>query len=206
VTVPLAPSEVVPFPATARVVALAASAGGLHALERVLSTLPADLFAAVLIVQHLDATRPSHLAHILAQKSGLQVREAQNGEPLVCGVALVAPPGSHLVVDAEGSVLLSHLPRVHFVRPSADHLFRSIAEVFGERAIAVVLTGTGVDGASATLTVHDHGGIVLVQNEATSEFFGMPGAAIDTGHVDQVLPLDDIAGTIVSLVENRKVP
>ena len=186
--------------------AIAASAGGLRALEQVLGALSPDLNAAILVVQHLNATHPSHLPQILARATRLVVREAQAGDMLECGTAFIAPPGFHLIVDATGMLTLSLLPPVHFVRPSADHLFRSIAENFRARAIAVVLTGMGSDGASATLAVHSLGGVVIAQDESTSQFFGMPGAAIAAGHVDQVLRLDQIAGALTALVGLRAMP
>lgn len=195
------PASSVPvFPANARVVALAASAGGLRALNTVLGGLPPDLRAAVLVVQHLDPKQPSHLAHILARATRLVVKEAKEGDALECGVVYVGPPGAHLTVNKIGRLSLSPLPPVHFVKPSADQLFRSAAETYGPRVIAVVLTGMGTDGANATLAVHSMGGTVIVQNESTSEFFGMPRAAIAEGHVDRVLGIDAIAGALTDLV------
>jgi two-component system chemotaxis response regulator CheB len=118
-------------------------------------------------------------------------------------VVFVAPPGAHLLVDREGTITLSHRPPVHFVRPAADHLFESIAGSFGPRAVAVVLTGTGHDGATGAQAVKQAGGRVIVQDETTSEFFGMPKSAIDAGQVDQILPLDDIASALVALCGER---
>lgn len=194
------PTRPVPaFPASARVVVVAASAGGLRALNTVLGGLPPGLQAAILVVQHLDPNHPSHLAHILARTTRLAVKEAKDGDTLKCGVVFVGPPGAHLMVDRMGRVTLSPLPPVHFVKPSADQLFRSAAEVYGPRVVAVVLTGMGTDGANATLAVHSMGGVVIVQDESTSEFFGMPRAAIAEGHVDRVLRIDAIAGALTDL-------
>ena len=103
------------------------------------------------------------------------------------------------MVDPQGRLSLSHRPPVNFVRPAADLLFESIAASFGERAIAVVLTGTGHDGARGAQVVKQAGGTVIVQDEATSEFFGMPGAAIHAGHVDLILPLAQIAPALEKL-------
>ena len=194
------PATPVPtFPAKALVVAVAASAGGLRALHTVLGGLPAGLRAAILVVQHLDPKQPSHLAHILSRATRLAVREAKEGDTLECGVVFVGPPGVHLTVNRTGRLSLSGLPPVHFVKPSADQLFRSVAETYGTRVVAVVLTGMGIDGAKATLAVHSMGGVVIVQDELTSEFFGMPRAAIAEGHVDQVLGIDAIAGALTDL-------
>jgi two-component system, chemotaxis family, protein-glutamate methylesterase/glutaminase len=188
------------FPAAARVVVVAASAGGLRALDTVLGGLPPDLQAAVLVVQHLDPNHPSHLAHILTRTTRLAVREARHGDALECGVVFVAPPGVHLTVGKMDRISLAAGPPVHYVKPSADRLFRSAAETYGPRVIAVVLTGMGTDGANATLAVHSMGGLVIVQDESTSEFFGMPRAAIAQGHVDQVLGIGAIAGAVTNLV------
>jgi two-component system, chemotaxis family, protein-glutamate methylesterase/glutaminase len=187
------------FPAGARVVAVAASAGGLRALNTLLGALPPGLQAAVLVVQHLDPKHPSHLAHILSRNTRLPVKEGHDGDVLECGVVFVAPPRSHLTVDRTGRLSLSLLPPVHFVRPSADQLFRSLAETYGPRVVAVILTGMGLDGANATLAVHSMGGVVIVQDESTSEFFGMPRAAIAEGHVDYVLKIDAIAGALTDI-------
>ena len=178
---------------TLPVIGIAASAGGLHALSTVLGALPAGLNAAILVVQHLSASYRSHLAHILAGRTLLEVREAADHDRLRRGVVLTAPPGAHLLVDRTGLVSFSHGPLVNWVRPSADSLFESLAESFGARAIAVILSGTGRDGAKGAQAVKRAGGVLIVQDEATSEFFGMPGAAIKAGDVDYILRLEGIA-------------
>jgi two-component system chemotaxis response regulator CheB len=196
----IAKPEVHELPFTAPVIAIAASAGGLNALSRLLGALAPTLNAAILILQHLDPTRPSHLADILGRRTRLPVKQAQAHDRLRVGVVFTAPPGAHLLVDPQGTISLSNRPAVNFVRPAADRLFESIAESFGPRAIAVVLTGTGHDGAGGAQVVKRAGGTVIVQDEATSEFFGMPGAAIHAGHVDLILPLDQIAPALEKLI------
>jgi two-component system chemotaxis response regulator CheB len=188
----------VPF--TQRVIAIAASAGGLSALSKLLGALPSTLNAAILVLQHLNPTHPSQLAPILARRTRLQVKQAAGRDRLRAGAVFTAPPGVHLLVDSDGILSFSHRPVVNYVRPSADRLFESIAGSFGPRAIAVVLTGTGHDGASGAQAVKRAGGVVIVQDEATSEFFGMPGAAIGAGEVDQILPLDQIAPALEKLI------
>ncbi len=189
--------------ATARlnVIAIAASAGGLTALSQVLSGLPTDFSAAVLIVQHLMPDRPSNLAEILAKRSPMPVRQAIDGDPLRAGAVLVAPPDFHILVNPDLTLSLSHTALVHYVRPSADPLFISLAAQLRERAVAVVLTGTGKDGSLGLLAIKKWGGLVIAQDQATSAHFGMPSAAIDTGNVDQVLPLDKIAPALRRHVE-----
>ena len=187
-------------PGRFEVVALAASAGGLAALSTVLRALPADLPAALLIVQHLDREHRSLMAEILDRRSALRVEEAKTGAALHFGVAYVAPPDQHLLVNPDARIVLTHTELVHFVRPSADLLFESVAGSYGRNAIAVVLTGTGADGSLGVQAIKKTGGTVIVQDEASSEFFGMPGAAIDTGCTDFVVSLADIGPLVVRLV------
>lgn len=182
------------------VVAIAASAGGLSALGVVLADLP-DLFpAAVLIVQHLDPRHPSFLADILRRRTALQVKEAEEGERLRLGTVFIAPPNRHLLVNPDATIALTQSELVHFVRPSADLMFESVAAVFRDRAIAVVLSGTGSDGSMGIGAIKKMGGTVIAQDEGSSEFFGMPGAAIQTGHVDFTLPLAEIPSALIRLV------
>jgi two-component system chemotaxis response regulator CheB len=112
----------------------------------------------------------------------------------------LAPPDRHLLVNANATLSLSRTELVHFVRPSADLLFESLAASFKARALAVVLTGTGSDGALGLRAIKKMGGRVIAQDEHTSEFFGMPDAAIRTGVVDMILPLDQIAPAMLSWV------
>jgi two-component system, chemotaxis family, protein-glutamate methylesterase/glutaminase len=181
------------------VVAMAASAGGIQALSTVLGGLPRELPAAVAIVQHLDRHHPSVLAELLGRRSALEVRQAGDGVELREGEVVVAPPDHHLLVNPDGSCSLTTTDLVHFVRPSADLLFESCAGAFGTSAIAVVLSGMGIDGSLGIAAVKERGGFVIAQ-DAAAEFGGMPAAAIATGIVDRILPLDDIAAAIAEAV------
>ena len=182
------------------IVALAASAGGLAALGAVLSGLPDDFPAALVIVQHLDPRHRSLMADILSRRTKLKVKQAAEGDRLSPGIAYIAPPDRHLLVNPDGSLSLSQSELVHFVRPSADLLFESVAASYKGRAIAVVLTGTGCDGAMGVQAIKKMGGTVIVQDEKTSEFSGMPTAAIRTGQSDFILPLGEIAAALTTLV------
>src|SRR5947208_11362842 len=173
------------MPSAFDVVALAASAGGLNALTHVLAALPPDFPAALVVVQHLDRRHRSGMADILARKCRLPVKEAVEGEPLQAGRAYIAPPDRHLLVTPDHSVSLTQTELVHFVRPSADLLFESVAASYKERAIAVVLSGTGSDGSMGVKAIKKMGGTVIAQDE-TAGFFGMPSAAIETGDVDSI--------------------
>ena len=181
-----------------RVVVIAASAGGIDALTQVLSRLPADLPAAVVIVQHLRDDRPTRLHEHLARLSPLPVRLAEDGLPLEAGLVYVAMPGQHLRIE-NGRLALSLEEPVHYMRPAADVLFASAAQEFGSRVIGVVLSGTGRDGARGCQEIKAKGGVTIAQDEETSRYFAMPRAAIELGVVDYVLPLKEIADKIVAL-------
>ena len=182
------------------VVALATSAGGLNALTQVLAALPTDFPASVVVVQHLDPRHRSLLATILGRRTGLAVKEAQEGEKVYAGTVYIAPPDHHLLITTEGRVSLTVTELVHFVRPSADLLFESVAASFKDRAIAVVLTGSGSDGSLGLAAIKKMGGTVIAEDRNTAEFSGMPAAAFQTGHVDFVLPLQEIGPALITLV------
>ncbi len=189
------------FPGAAfDVVGIAASAGGLRALRALLSQLPASFPAAIVIVQHLDPRHRSLMAEILSRVTPLQVKQAEEGDRLAPGVAYIAAPNRHLLVKPDGTLGLAELELVHFVRPSADLLFESLAGSYRERSVAVVLSGSGSDGAMGVQAVKKVGGTVIAQDEESAEFSGMPNAAIGTGSVDVVLPLEEVAAALVSLV------
>ena len=184
------------------IVAIASSAGGVTALSELLAELPSSFPSTILIVQHLSPNYVSHLAEILARKAQLPVKPAENGEKARPGTIYVAPPDQHLLISADRTLSLTHTELVHFLRPSADVLFKSIAAAYGKRAIAVVLTGTGKDGAMGVKAIHQTGGKVIVQDPQTAEFNAMPKNAIATGSVDFILPLPEIAEKLIFLVTN----
>ena len=182
------------------VVLVAASAGGLAAISAVLGALPADFPVPVLIVQHLDPRHGSLMAEILRRRTPLQVEEARTGTRIEPATVYIAPPDEHLLVGPDGRLDLSHADPVHFVRPSADLLFESAAESYRGRVVGVVLTGTGSDANMGVRALQRSGGTVIAQDPETAEFAGMPQAAIATGGVDLVLPLDEIGPTLLELV------
>jgi two-component system chemotaxis response regulator CheB len=182
------------------VVAVASSAGGITALGVLLGALPVGFPVPVLVVQHLDPRHETVIAHVLGRSAQLPVKLAEAGELARPGTIYVAPPNQHLLVGAAGLLALSDSELVHFVRPSADLLFESVAGAFGARAIACVLTGTGKDGAMGVTAVKSRGGTVIAEDPGSADFAGMPQAAVETGVVDFVLPLDEIAQVIRDLV------
>ena len=195
------PGTTFQLPGTAfDIVAIAASAGGLNALTEVLAALPADFPAAIVVVQHLSAHHPSLMAGILDRRTDVNVKQAESGEQLQPGWVFVAPCDQHLLITTAGMVRLSDAAKLNFVRPAADRLFDSVADSFKSRAIAVVLSGTGHDGATGIEQIKAQGGSTIAQDQATADYFGMPAAAIATGKIDFVLPLSEIASTLETLV------
>lgn len=186
-------------------VAMAASAGGLSALIKILADLPGDFPAAVAVVQHLDPRHHSLMAEILGKRSPLRVKQASETDVLAPGTVFIAPPDRHLLINPDASLSLTQTELVHFVRPSADLLFESAAASFKKCAIAVVLSGTGMDGSMGVRAIKKMGGYVIAQDETTSEFFGMPEAAILTGQVDLILPIGEIASVLMRLTTSQKI-
>jgi two-component system chemotaxis response regulator CheB len=182
------------------VVAIAASAGGLNAINAVLSNLPAEFPATIVVVQHLDSRHRSLMAEILARNTTLQVKQAEEGDSITPGRVYIAPPDRHLLVNPDGTLTLSQSELVHFVRPSADLLFESVAATHKERAIAVVLSGTGSDGSMGVQAINKMGGMVICQEVKSAEFTGMPLAALQSKCVNFSLPLEEIAPALITLV------
>lgn len=186
------------------VLAVASSAGGVAALSYLFSHLSEGLPVPVLVVQHLDPRHETLLAQVLSRRTTLRVTLAAGQEMPEPGVVYIAPPDHHLLVGDDGRLALSSSELVHFVRPSADLLFESVAGAYGDRAIVCVLTGSGSDGAMGVTAVHSRGGTVVVEDPATARFTGMPNAAIATGDVDFVLPLTEIPDALCHLVAARR--
>jgi two-component system chemotaxis response regulator CheB len=186
-------------PAPFEIVAIGASAGGIEALHSIVGPLPSGLPVAVLIVQHLDPRHKSLLAFLLGRHARVPVKQAVHDEAIAPATIYIAPPDMHLLV-ANGRLELSHSKLVHFTRPSIDLLFESVAGAYGERAIGVILTGSGIDGATGIRAIKRMGGTTIVQDPATAAHPGMPHAAYATGCIDYRLPLEEICPTILELV------
>jgi two-component system chemotaxis response regulator CheB len=184
------------------VVAIGASTGGTEALKEILRAMPFDA-PGIVIVQHMPAGFTTAFAQHLADICKMEVREAVAGDRIVRGRALLARGDRHLRVQRRGFDLVAEVddsPPVSRHRPSVDVLFRSVAEAVGPRAIGVILTGMGADGAEGLLAMKRAGASTIAQDETTSVVFGMPKEAIDRGAVDVVLPLPRIAAGILQRV------
>ncbi|EEF61522.1 chemotaxis protein CheB [Pedosphaera parvula] len=185
------------------VVTIAASAGGLHGLSHILDSLPEDFPAAIAVVMHLSPHFTSKLAEILNQRSLLDVKWAAEGDLMQCSTVYVAPPDWHVRVCESGTLNLFKGKKIRFTRPAAEPLFMSAAEVYKERVIGVVLSGSDSDGATGVQAIKAHGGRVITQDKATSLHFSMPKSAIHTGAVDFVLPITEIAPRLMTLVPGK---
>lgn len=174
------------------VVAVAASLGGPRALADLLADLPRKFPAPVVICQHITPGFSDDLARWLASETGHVVHEARDGQRLVKSEFFLSPAHLHMVVRPSGVVQLDDGPALGGFKPSCDLLLRSVAQSFGARAIGVVLTGMGRDGAKGLKEIRNAGGHTVAQNEATSVVFGMPGEAVKLGAAEVVLPLDEI--------------
>jgi len=189
---------------THKVVAIGASTGGTKAIEAVLREMPGTLPGTV-IVQHMPENFTRSFADRLNDVCEMEIREAQDGDRVVPGVALIAPGNHHMVLKRSGAQYLVRLkdgPRVHYQRPAVDVLFQTVAKVAGKNAVGAILTGMGADGAKGLLAMQQAGAQTIAQDEATSIVFGMPKEAIKLGAADKVLPLYNVAGAIIRALGN----
>jgi two-component system chemotaxis response regulator CheB len=189
-------------PREVEVVTIGVSTGGPNALAAVMAALPADLRVPIVVVQHMPPMFTKLLADRLSAGSPLTIREAAGGETLAPGEVWIAPGDHHMAVTrtpAGVKLKLDQGPPENSCRPAVDVLFRSVAETYGPSAVAVVLTGMGQDGLIGASWIKERGGTVLAQDEPSSVVWGMPGYVVRAGLADRVLPLGEVARTIVAL-------
>ncbi|AJC15543.1 chemotaxis response regulator protein-glutamate methylesterase [Pandoraea sputorum] len=186
-------------PETDALVAIGASAGGPAALATLLGRLPANFAAGVIVVQHVDDAFAPGMAAWLDQQTPLSVRLVEAGERPMAGAVLLAGGNRHLRVDASGRCVYTDEPRDAVYRPSIDVFLRSVAENWRSRAVGVLLTGMGRDGAAGLGAMRTQGFMTIAQDRATSAVYGMPKAAAEAGAASQILPLNIIAPQLVTL-------
>jgi two-component system chemotaxis response regulator CheB len=179
-------------------VAIGASAGGVDALKELLGALPADFSPAVLVVMHLPPDGSGSLSALFAQQCALPVLEALDKQPVTQGTVLFAPANYHLLVEPEHTLSLSIDPPVLFSRPAIDPLFESAAIVYGERLLAIVLTGASSDGSEGLAAVRRCGGHAWVQDPATAFASTMPASALALAGADDILTLADMCRRLSS--------
>jgi two-component system chemotaxis response regulator CheB len=189
-----------------KIVAVGISTGGPQSLQYVLSQLSPDFMGSMVVVQHMPEGFTEMFARRLDECCALSVKEAQSADLLLAGRVLICPGSRHLKVKRLplGDIaVLSDDPRVNGHRPSADVLFRSVAEEFGERSVGVIMTGMGEDGASGLGAIKAAGGLTIAQSERTCVVYGMPKAAIERGHAMRIIDLDAIANTLQAQCSGR---
>ena len=196
-----------PSAGTPQVVALGISTGGPKALTEMVPQLPADLPAPLLIVQHMPPVFTKSLADDLNQRTPLCVREAADGQPIRAGEVWIAPGGRQMKVERENGRVVLRItddPPENSCRPSVDYLFRSVAEVYGGRAVGVIMTGMGNDGTLGCGRLKRCGASIIAQDAATCVVFGMPRETIEKGLADVVAPLSRIAAEIARLARHPR--
>lgn len=186
-----------------QVVAIGASTGGLGALQTILSALPADFPAALLIVQHRKAAAKDLLSEILGRTCLLGVQEATDKMLIRTGQVYLAPANYHLLVERDYSLSLSIDERVSYARPSIDVLFETAAEAYGKNLVGVLLTGANHDGTAGFRRIKAQRGLTIAQDPETAEAQTMPQSAIQAGVVDLVLSLEKIAGYLKHYFERE---
>jgi two-component system chemotaxis response regulator CheB len=183
------------------IVAMVCSTGGLAALIEIIAELPPDFPAAVIVLQHHDPQAPDRLAEILQLTSTLPVATARDGDQLSAGRVFVAPAGHHTLVTVHRTIALVISGERPPYRPSADLLLTSLAVAVQTRAVAVVLSGYGNDGATGATAIHRMGGLVVASDQSTSSVFSMPNATISRDRIiDHVVPVGDIAVLLAELL------
>lgn len=185
---------------------IAASTGGPAALREILGALPASFPIPILVVQHIAMGFAEGFARWLQEGTALRLILAEDGKRMLPGHAYLAPDDVHLAVRAPGEIALERGPAIGGLRPSAEILFGSLARAFGAGAAALVLTGMGRDGNEGAAAIHAAGGLVIAQDRATSDVFGMPAAVIDRGAANHVLPLPEIARELVRIIGGDPTP
>ncbi len=204
---PIAPGRPSAGTGQIRVLAIGSSTGGPNALAEIFQNLPADFPVPIVVVQHMPPMFTRLLAERLSAQSPIQVHEATSGATLAPGHAWIAPGDYHMIVVRDGlyeRLLIHQDPPENSCRPSVDVLLRSVAQCYGPDSLTAILTGMGSDGLRGCQAIHEAGGKILAQDEATSVVWGMPGYVAEAHLADRVLPISAIAGEIVNRVRFQR--
>jgi two-component system chemotaxis response regulator CheB len=213
-TLPTKPAPIISTPADVQafssspvgLIAVASSTGGPQVVHKLLSELPGDFPAPIAIVQHINAAFAESLAGWLAASSKLKIKVAKDGDALVPGGVLIAPPAHHLVIPQRGRVALRGGEPKDGHIPSGTLLLESAAKTYGRRTVGVVLTGMGNDGAEGMAAIKAAGGKTIVQSQESCVVFGMPGASIAKGAADHIVHGDDLSQTFIKLAKGEPIP
>ena len=178
-------------------IVIGVSAGGMNALGEILPRLPDDFSLPIIIVQHMDPNSRGYLPDHLDRNCSIQVKEAEEKESIIGGVAYIAPANYHLLLEEDRTFSLSVDDAVNYSRPSIDVMFESAADVYNRRLVGVILTGANSDGSKGLTKIKSLGGLAVVQDPATAHVDYMPKAAIASTKVDHILPLEEIASLLM---------
>lgn len=206
---PLATDQKPPLPTRMDVLAIGVSTGGPNALAAIIPALPEEFPIPIVVVQHMPPIFTRFLADRLASNSQVQVREGEEGGLVEPGVVWIAPGNHHMTLHREADqvrIRLNQEPQENSCRPAVDPLFRSVAEIYGNRSLGLILTGMGHDGLVGAQAIRRAGGQLLAQDESTSVVWGMPGALVTAGLADLVLPLDRIAAEVTLRAQTGRLP
>ncbi|AKM09440.1 chemotaxis protein CheB [Croceicoccus naphthovorans] len=183
---------------TQQLIAIGASAGGVQALSHILPPLAADFPRSIVVVVHVPPRQDNALVKLFSEKCRMQVKEAEDKEPLQPGTIYFAPPDYHVLVEGDGALALSTEEPVNHSRPAIDVLFETAADAFGPAVTGIVLTGANHDGANGARAIEDAGGVVLIQDPATAEMAAMPEAAVEACRDAAIMTLDEIAASLAA--------
>jgi two-component system chemotaxis response regulator CheB len=188
-------------------IAIGISTGGPNALRKMFAEMEGDIGVPIVVVQHLPAGFTTEFAKSLDRVCALEVREAEDGDLLKPNRVLVAPGNHHITVERKSLAVVARISQsspVNGHRPSADVLFESVAEAYGNNAMAVIMTGMGRDGAQRIGDVYEAGGMTIAQNEKSSVVYGMPRVAWEYGYIQKQVDLTEMASTLSKLVKESR--
>jgi two-component system chemotaxis response regulator CheB len=180
-------------------VVIGASSGGMNAIKVIFSLLPKNFKTPIIIVQHIGAQSNNKWIELVNGISNICIKEADEKEKISHGLAYIAPPNYHLLIEKNKTFSLTVDERVNFARPSIDVLFESAAEAFKSKMIGVILTGSNTDGTKGLKRIKEYGGVTIVQDPSTAESEYMPASAIAAMQVDYILPLDRIIDLLIKI-------